>query len=205
MAELKQPAPENKTDECKDDAKTENIEKQEVIKILFLDIDGVMNGSQDLYQFDNEDDNEDDIEDEALFKTHRVNRLKEILKQTNCKIVLSTAWRREIEGKKQIKKEFTNKGIKWDDVYIGDTPIEDTFHVDVQSDYDMCQRTYEIEKYLKYIESKYIIKSWCAVDDMTLNRGNKDKQIMKGHFVQTDGYAGLTDQDTLKVISILNK
>eukprot|EP01084_Bolivina_argentea_P062545 114393_1 len=170
-----------------------NIENKPIIKILFLDIDGVMNTlllEQDI-----------DTDPNALFKIDRIDRLKHILKQTNCKIVLSTAWRRHDEMKSQIKQEFIKNKIDWNDIYIGDTPIEDDFKCDL----NMTQRTYEINKYLKSIESKYCVKMWCAVDDMTLDYFYDDKNIMKGHFVHTDGYVGITDKDTLQIINILNK
>eukprot|EP00483_Globobulimina_turgida_P012702 UN12725 len=203
MAELNQP--DDKSDESTDDIKIEHEEKKndgkivlnignkESIKILFLDIDGVMNGAEDLF-------GDDIYEQHELFKAHRINRLKHILDKTNCKVVLSSAWRRHIEGKHQIKRAFTKKGIKWDTVYIGDTPIEDNFYCQ-----DWTQRTYEIDKYLKSIQATYVVEAWCAVDDMLLDRGVMDKQIMTGHFVATDAYVGLTDEDTLKIINILNK
>ena len=180
------------------DEKNEEDTKKEKIKILFLDIDGVMNGSKDLW----DDDQTEDPKNKALFAVERINRLKAILEKTKCKIVLSTAWRRSEAGKESIKKEFIQNGIPWDDIYIGDTPILDYYFTDVNE--DIPQRTIEIDKYLESIMMKYIVEQWCAVDDMILNSGEKAKKIIDGHFVQTDGYHGMTDEDTLKIIKILN-
>lgn len=179
------------------------------IKILFLDIDGVMNGSKEIWDEhvddDEDDDNEQEKSKEYLFRPERVNRLKEILKQTKCKVVLSTAWRRTEQGKKQIEEDFIKQGIEWDDIYIGDTPILDYHYVDLDQEDDLCQRTLEIDTYLKSIEDKYIVLNWCAVDDMRLDYGKKSGAIIDGHFVMTDGYTGMTDSDVLAIIKILNK
>eukprot|EP01084_Bolivina_argentea_P197574 338550_1 len=216
MAESKQL--ELGTDEIKINNDSKNEEKEdecnkETIKILFLDIDGVMNGSiaEDLLQDNIGDDDTqvtlfwNDPNSKQLFKSHRVDKLKQILAKTDCKIVLSTAWRKSNNSKKEIKDEFIKNGIKWNDIYIGDTPIKDNYFTDINKSYGMCQRTYEINFYLESIKSKYIVKSWCAVDDMSLDYGKQEKQIMCGHFVQTDGCLGLTDKDMINIINILNK
>ena len=177
-----------------------DINEKEAIKILFLDIDGVMNGSiLDILKSPSEQ--------HRIFSLDRVKRLKIILESTDCKIVLSTAWRRSNDGKERIKKQLISDGIKWNDIYLGDTPIfgfNDNYGNDPGSnDYP---RPFEIKAFLDKLKSdnKYIIKSWCAVDDMDLMFGHKSKIIMQGHFVKTDGCQGLTDDDALKIIKVLN-
>eukprot|EP01083_Nonionella_stella_P004733 13761_1 len=189
MAQAKEPLEE--TDESKD---IENNDQKATIKLLFLEfafnlihsIDGVMNicGS------------------DALFASDCVEVLKHIVDLTKCKIVLSSAWRRSPYAKERIKDHFTANGIKWSDLYLGDTPILDGCLVDIND--TNCQRTYEIEAYLKSIQSEYVIQSWCAVDDMRLDSGDKSKEIIEGHFVQTNSYHGVTDKDAMQIISILN-
>ena len=176
------------------------------IKILFLDIDGVMNGYEDVWDehVDDEDNQQEEVE-EYLFKQDKVNRLKEILKQTKCKIVLSTTWRRTEAAKKQLKEDFIKQGIEWNDIYIGDTPILDYHYVDLDQEDDLCQRTFEIDSYLKAIEERYIVDRWCAVDDMRLDYGKRSGDIIDGHFVMTDGSTGITDTDVLAIVKILNK
>ena len=102
---------ENKTDDDISDDIKENVnqnKQKEKTKILFLDIDGVMNGADD-----------DWVEyNKYLFIPDKVSQLKEILKQTKCNIVLSTAWRRSEEGKKKIKEDFTKQDIEWNIIYL---------------------------------------------------------------------------------------
>eukprot|EP01084_Bolivina_argentea_P268203 455479_1 len=196
MAESKEPGY-IESNETKDEYEINDKQHQNKIKILFLDIDGVLNGSKDL---------EDDKDPQTLqiFKQYRMALLKIILNTTNCKIVLSTAWRRSKDAKQKIKTQFIKNDIEWDEIYIGDTPIMDYLMMDPES--DDYQRAFEISTYLKQIEidSNYVVENWCAVDDMALDVGVKSKEIMQGRFVKTDGYIGIIDDDAIKIINILN-
>lgn len=80
-------------------------DEQESIEILFLDIDGVMNGSEEIYASTDEDEPENK-EDSPLFAEHRVKRLKSILDKTQCRLVLSTSWRRNKESVSAIASAF---------------------------------------------------------------------------------------------------
>ena len=75
---------------------------------------------------------------------------------------------------------------------------------DFTAEDDLNQRTFEMDSYLKSIAYKYNVESWCAVDDMRLDYGKRSAAIIDGHFIQTEGYSGITDSDTLAVIKILN-
>eukprot|EP01084_Bolivina_argentea_P155143 270391_1 len=167
------------------------------IKILFLDIDGVLNKI-----FDSETDNTPEI---GLNK-ESILGLCNIINKTNCKIVLSSDWRLHEKDKNELFMEIRNKGyidMEKDHIYIGDTPC-------IMSGFF---RALEIESYLKneYVNEIYNIISWCAVDDRNLINplGASDKmkekcfQIMYNHFVRTKEEYGLTQKDMNYIIAKL--
>eukprot|EP01083_Nonionella_stella_P045912 123017_1 len=165
----------------------------EAIKILFLDIDGVMNGWEDLTT------PRDEMNPKKYLKPKCLERLQRIVNRTNCKIVLSTARRACAEMKNNIKKELIKAGIKWNDVYLGDTPL-------IRTDKSVeQQRLLEISTYLNRIqkESKFRVETWVAVDDLSLDSADENKNILKGRFVRTDGRIGITDINVLEIIETL--
>eukprot|EP01084_Bolivina_argentea_P200769 343275_1 len=161
---------------------------KQTIKLLFLDIDGVMNSVGDLYNAYPD-----------FLKPQCLNRLQQIIKKTKCKIVLSTARRKSDQIKNKIKNDFIKHGIRWSEVYFGDTPIL-PLNNSLES-----QRMREIETYLNHIkcQSKYFVEAWCVVDDLKLDSNDMSKHILKGRFVQTDPYVGITDLDVMEIIMIL--
>eukprot|EP01083_Nonionella_stella_P036740 100247_1 len=219
MAQMKEPGNDDASHECKhndedDDQLQEqtstwlertnaqiNKDNRKVIKILFLDIDGVLNGSIEFDLFNN-------APDARTFSLYHMELLKLVLVTTDCKIVLSTAWRRSQDGVDRIKKQCIEDGINWNELYLGNTPVVPfKDYQGMGPGYNDYPRPFEIQLYLKTLkdENKYVVESWCAVDDMDLASGDKSKQIMKGHFVKTDGCKGITEDDALKIIRILNE
>eukprot|EP01083_Nonionella_stella_P010688 30416_1 len=149
------------------------------VKILFLDVDGVLNGENYGYG---------GVDDSLLYL------LKSIINETNCKIVLSTTWRLNQSARAMLLHFMKARAdINVEDIIIGDTPsIKDK------------KRAFEIESFLdsEAFQSHYIVTTWCAVDDLALHR--HDPTFMKNHFVRTNYRTGMTCADALKVVRILN-
>ena len=95
--------------------------KQDV-KILFLDVDGVLNTINDC---DSEDI--DNIADNFVnLNPKLMQRLKQIVKITNCKIVLRSDWRLTVKDKDELfatLRKIVNLDLLNSNIYIGDTPI----------------------------------------------------------------------------------
>eukprot|EP01084_Bolivina_argentea_P021855 40625_1 len=174
------------TSEKKMDKTKEKID----IKILFLDVDGVL---CDLALFvEHDKDGLERDEESGLFITH-LQRLKNIIDKTDCYIVLSSAWRLFEESKNILFKAMAMDriGIDVTKRYIGDTPK------------NLLNRVTEIKSWLSDHE-QYNVIEWVAVDDMNLEVMNNAKEFIKGHFVNTDFSEGMLDNDMNKIISILN-
>eukprot|EP01083_Nonionella_stella_P220297 788345_1 len=160
--------------------------KQEVaetnIKVLFLDIDGVLNTLPQT--------NAPNTDSQHFFPLTRLNRLKQIIDSTNCKIVLSSSWRLRQHSKKMLFEKFNSVKIDVESCYKGDTPSTKK------------PRALQIHEYI--VNCTEHISSWCAVDDLDLESTLACASIMKAHFVRTTLMTGLTDAKMNQIIDVLN-
>lgn len=161
------------------------------MKILFLDIDGVLNDHgkmMNLY---------------CGIQPDKVERLNTIIDATDCYIVISSAWRYMILGEEMTAKGFeymlVTHGIKCNNRIVGYTP----------SDEDVTTRGRQISAWIDIILPKILqdkratAYKYVVVDDLDKETGIQITQ--SGHtLVQTDGTKGLTDEDAERIISILN-
>ena len=155
--------------------------------ILLLDVDGVLNTSND-----------------ERLSSAMIKRLSNIIARTKCHVCLSTSWRADESAKKSLFEALRKIGkIDIDSIYIGDTPA--IYHL---------PRAYEIAAFLenKYDQNALQSLKWVALDDMPLDnpvhesRGEvlkKCKTLMKNHFVHTDDTMGMTDDDMKQAIALL--
>jgi hypothetical protein len=154
--------------------------KQE-IKVLFLDVDGVLNG-------------EDVAGGYSGVNNDLIMLLKQIIEETNCKIVLSSTWRLNPAARNYLLHFLKSRAdINVEDIIIGDTPRIPN-----------VPRSDEIEKFLnghRFRRHNTVI-TWCAIDDMPLKA--QRPEFMSDHFVQTNYRTGLSLSNTYRVIDILN-
>lgn len=155
-------------------------------KIIFLDIDGVLN-SNDWYirtRGKNKKD-EGDIDPQA------VSYLNEIIKNTSAKIVMSSSWRTDFENSCNLLYE---KGLISNSI-IGKTP---SFVYQCQDDdirESLC-RGNEI----KYYIDKNNVTSYVILDD------DKDMLLcQKDNFIPIDFMHGLSKHHVESATYILNK
>jgi hypothetical protein len=151
--------------------------------IIFLDIDGVLNGHEFLI-----DAKSCKIDSECI---HRLNR---ILRETDARIVLSSAWRYMIHGHAMTLEGFhymlRTHGL------LGSLNGTDRLIIDLTCrDCDIPERPDQIRAWLANkghgSDQRYIV-----IDDLEADWG--DLRI-----VQTDGAIGLTDADADRAIAML--
>ena len=173
-------------------------------KIIFLDVDGVIN-----------------IPPYATFNSDCVNNVKKIIEATGAKIVISSSWR---EGDlEKTKKHFP----RWMHEYIiGETVCG--YHYTVKGSSLPIVRGNEIKHWvdrnLKYpwYEDPSALELYKIYDEnnnfrrMNLNKVNEDYSYVildddsdmlyeqRNHFIQTNGYIGLTSDDVKRAVAILN-
>ena len=187
--------------------------KEDRTKVLFLDIDGVLNSDEFFnsryckrLQFSKG-------EHGSMHDPRKIMLLANVIKRTHCKVVMSSSWRYFYFGKdeqsrylaKPIKKGFAKYGIyirehvnnAIDSEYA--KKYDEWFWSDRSEPFEITQffeRGLEIKNYLKAHPE---VKQFAILDDC-----DGDLHLYGEHFVQTNPLIGLTEADVEKVINLLS-
>ncbi len=171
------------------------------MKIIFLDIDGVLNNEEDivyLHESNGGWENEDfkRIRSEAAFGSgtpfskRNLNNLKHLVETTNAKIVLTSTWRTSKDSCNCFLKALDSIGIK-------DKCIARTKDAYYNSEWG---RGREITEWLEEHQEKQVESYVILDDDADMNWGT-----CMEHFIHVNGQVGLTCRDRMIAIDILNK
>lgn len=170
------------------------------MKVLFLDIDGALNGHE-----------YDDEAKSCSIRRECVKRLNRVVRETGCKIVLSSAWRYMVHGGAMTLSGFeymlrTHGLTGGSRVIVGLTRKDDETvdPLDLKAD----ERARQIRDWLEWWADDAqaraaagldAVSAFAAVDDE--DHGFSDHGIPA---VLTDGKVGLTDADADRLIVVLN-
>ena len=156
-------------------------------KIIFLDIDGVLNNEDsDLIYL-----GEDSVSYGGFFCPELVDKLNTIIENTNASIVLSSTWRLglDITKAQQLTVEMNIKGE-----VIGVTDAIWDSHV---------LRGNEIYKWI--LDNENLVGKYYDYKDYLILDDDSDMLYwQRNNFVQTNGLKGLTDSNVMESIAILN-
>lgn len=157
------------------------------MKILFLDVDGVLN-SDEYYNYIRPIRKNLKFPDTKI-DPDAVNLLNYIVSKTGCEIVVSSAWRfgKSINA---LVSLFHEMGIEKD--------IFDMTKWDATTLTDVNPRGDEIQEWLD--ENKDIVTNYAILDD---SYAMNDEQLP--YTVFTDDKVGLTEENAEKIIRILNE
>ena len=176
------------------------------MKVLFLDIDGVLNSENwfayRIYCVKNNmvnilmnfvDTDDRNIKHKLTMLDDRaIANLNRIIEETGCKVVLSSSWRSSIESENIFTQNLLKlKGFKYE---FYDVTPRLWF-----SDFSI-RRGEEINFWLDKESEKHEIESFVILDD--------DSDMLPeqmNNFIHIDRQVGLTDRDVLTAIEILNK
>lgn len=158
------------------------------MKVIFLDIDGVLNSQMLIDRNENE-----------MIDKYAVKLLKNLIDKTGAVVVLSSGWRL-----------WFDENMVTDDVeaqYMYDVLFE--FGIDIygktpdfSTDEIRTKRTFgevKAKEIIAWLEEHYDVEKYVVLDDLDL----KNDQI-NANLVQTDGKVGLTKEDVKLAIRILN-
>lgn len=165
------------------------------MKVIFLDIDGVLNvRSRERDEFG------------SLFHEEFVKNLEHIVKETGAKIVITSTWR--FSGLNVMQQMWNKRNLPGE--VIGITPFKSKKEKEYKSNWndlpfkERCERGWEIKDWLEQNR----VSSYCIIDDDC-----DFLQDQLGRFVQTfdnwghvqniEGY-GLTSQCASMAIMMLN-
>lgn len=173
-------------------------------KILFLDIDGVLNTHQSCYFFRKilkRDENAFDPEKQYVlnwlseeFCPIATSNLNRIVEDTGCKIVVSSTWRlgEELETMKGWFKNFPTI----QEAIIGKTPV---LKVKYAEQVHNCPRGMEIDAWL----DEHKIRTWDSYQFAVLDDDSDMWPINKKNFFLCDAHVGLDYNLMMKVIKFL--
>ena len=156
------------------------------MKIIFLDIDGVLNSRH----------TEETFMGTPFVADEKILLLKEILDQTDAKIVLSSSWRKGW----QLKDAGVTSGL---DIWLFDTLKEKLaeYKIELMSyTEDLGHRGFEISRWLKNHTDEQI-ESYIVMDDAP-------SEALEPHskrLVQTSMSEGLTHSEVEEAITLLNE
>lgn len=175
------------------------------MKVLFLDIDGVLNSENwfayRIYCVKNNmfnilmnfvDTDDRNIKHKLTMLDDRaIANLNRIVEETGCKVVLSSSWRSSRKSVNDLTQYILKiKGFKYE--LYGVTPR-------IQRDEFGTQRGEEIQMWMDKESEKNKIESFVILDDDT----DILPEQMK-NFIHIDGQVGLIDKDVVTAIKILN-
>lgn len=151
------------------------------MKLLFLDIDGVLNA----HEF-NEGANSN------MIRKDKVDLLNQVLDRTGCHLVISSAWRYIV-----LREAMTVLGFEY---LLRTHGIHCSHKLDGVTWEDSYKET-RADLILAYIEESVSDEEreglrWVAVDDL-------DLKLPAEHFVRTDGTVGLTQTHVNRLIELL--
>ena len=150
------------------------------MKVLFLDIDGVLN-----------DSHFNPAAESSSLSGPAVTRLNQILRATGAKLVLSSSWRYLILDRAMTLQGFEyllrTHGVDKGSL-IGHTGPDD-------ADETQPGRAVQIRRWL---QDHHDVSAWAALDDHLLELGDDSWRQVK-----TDGQVGLTEANAAAVIDIL--
>ena len=164
-------------------------------KVIFLDIDGVLNTKWWYTQMDR---NTPKDQYGYAFDPKAVDYLKRIVEETGADIVISSSWKSF--GLSELEEMWTNRGLPGKLIGITPNSLSDDMLLDV--DIDKIElfhiRGEEIKEWLtKYGKQ---VSHYAIIDDM-------DNMLpeQQPHFVHTNPEVGITVDDAEKAIGILKK
>lgn len=163
-------------------------------KIIFLDIDGVLNSN-----FWNSG-HEKEISDGILVDSEKVRLLSELVKSTGAKIILHSGWKFWFDDDlKPLRKEADHllKQLWRENIAIdGVTPDYSTEEIKRSKKFSMVKAA----EILAWLEEHKEVEEWVVIDDLDLH--NKE---VEAHQLRTDSSIGLTVDDVHKAEMMLRK
>lgn len=161
-------------------------------KVIFLDIDGVLNagvqnGNQQM-----------EWSDGSLIDEEKVELLKQIVERTGASIILHSGWRFWFdEGLRPTREEaerlvgiLGNYGIRIWDV----TPDFSTEEIKKSKKFSLVKA----KEILHWLKEHQEVENWLVIDDLELH----NEEVAK-HLVRTDQTVGLTEADVELAVRML--
>ena len=170
-------------------------------KVIFLDVDGVLNSDRTLYE-------DISLEDDLI------SNLKEIINKTGAKIILSSSWRLSTEAIATLMDKLDKFGLAISGMTCDSVDLDwlEKYKFDTTKKYLDTKFDYDENKQIKITHDRgaEIFKWLHDHDDCAYVILDDEIEDIKPYFnesaiVKTSYKTGLTKEDVKKAIQILNK
>lgn len=163
-------------------------------KVVFLDIDGVLNSN-----FWNES-HQREISDGTLIDESKVVLLCKLIKRTDAEIILHSGWKYWFDSNlKPLRKEAENSRCLLEKAGLmitGVTPDHATEEIRKSRKFSLVKA----DEILAWLKQHKEVDRWVVIDDLNLHNAEIEK-----HQVKTDQSIGLTVEDVEKAEMILKE
>lgn len=161
-------------------------------KILFLDIDGVLNNHGNK-------SHQTEISNGKLIDKKKVKLLGKLIRNTGAKIVLHSGWRFWFDDNKNpLRKEAVNlvRLLKKQKIVIYDmTPDLTTEEIRMTKKFSLVKA----KEILAWLDMHKEVETWAVLDDLDLKN-----EVIENHQIRTDASVGLTKNDIRTAEKLLN-
>ena len=161
-------------------------------KVLFLDIDGVLNSN-----FWN-DSHQTEISDGTLIDEEKIKLLALLIRETDAKIILHSGWRFWFDAELKPLCTEANKLVELlakENLYISSvTPDLTTEEIRKTKKFSLVKA----DEILLWLSLHNNIAKWVVLDDLDLHN-----EQLKQHQVKTDPTIGLTLEDVKQAVKLL--
>lgn len=163
------------------------------MKIIFLDIDGVMNCRATIVRADRiTADGTSDGWHEQHIDPEMTARLNTLIERTEAKIVISSSWR-ALYSTRQIREILHRRGFKYPEVIIDSTPR-----------FREGERGDEIEAWMNGMYGRVCMGDRSAlVDQIVILDDDSDMASLRSYLIQTSFETGLQDHHVEAACAIL--
>lgn len=159
------------------------------MKVLFLDVDGVLNSNQRRLEIDGE-----------YLDEEKVELLSKIVRQTEAKVVLHSGWRfwfsESLEPETREAVNLASLLAKYGNRICDKTPDFSTEQIRKTKKFSLVKA----DEILSWLENHNGVENYIVLDDLGLhNEGLAQRQI------RTDSVNGLTEKDAARAVQMLNQ
>jgi hypothetical protein len=154
------------------------------MKVIFLDIDGVLNSERFLKN------NQDETIDRK-----NVSILKNVIDKTGSVIVISSAWRLWFDDNMMPKERYSQYLYdilcEFDIKLFGKTPDFSTEEIRIKKAFSYVKA----KEIIAWLDDHEVVDKYVVIDDLDL----KNDEI-NAHLIRTNGQVGITEEDARLII-----
>ena len=169
------------------------------MKIIFLDIDGVLNTSQSIGLRERKVTMDDLTVGFNRLDRRAVDNLNKVIDATGAKIVISSSWRIGCVKPEMFAilcKHLREEGVKGQ--VIGRTPTDMEYSPRTPEGYTLFIAKPRGDEIQMWLDAHPIVDSFTIVDDCS------DMEHLTHRLVQTEFEVGITEHDADRMINMLN-